>query len=73
VTDELIAAKEINMNDLIQLDPEYKKFLQELKQKVVSARMRTMLTANAEQIRLYWEIGRDIIERQKIVLGVRNY
>jgi len=36
-----------------------------LKEKVVSARTRTMLAANAEQIKLYWEIGKTIVERQK--------
>ena len=47
------------------MDPDYKSFIRELKQKVVSARMRTMLAANAEQIKLYWEIGQEIINQQK--------
>ena len=53
------------MNEIIQLDPEYKNFINELKQKVASARMRAMLSANAEQIRLYWGLGRGIIDHQK--------
>ena len=53
------------MKKLIQMDPDYKSFIRELKQKVVSARMRTMLAANAEQIKLYWEIGQEIINQQK--------
>jgi len=53
------------MQDIIQMDPEYKNLIKTLKEKVVSARMRTMLAANAEQIKLYWEIGKIIVERQK--------
>ena len=53
------------MNEIIQMDPEYKKLIQQLKERVVSARMRAMLAVNAEQIKLYWEIGKGIVERQK--------
>jgi len=53
------------MQDIIQRYPNYKNLIKSLKQKVVSARMRTMLAANAEQIKLYWEIGKAIVERQK--------
>jgi len=53
------------MHDVIQMDPEYKKLIKQLKEKVVSARTRAILAVNSEQIKLYWEIGKMIIERQK--------
>lgn len=51
--------------EIIPFDPEYKTLIKDLKKKVYSARMRAVLAANTEQIRLYWEIGKDIIEQQK--------
>lgn len=38
--------------------------LTSLKQRIQGARQRALLSANAEQIRLYHELGRDILERQ---------
>lgn len=39
-------------------------WLASLKQRIRGARQRAVLAANAEQIRLYHEIGRDILNRQ---------
>lgn len=45
-------------------DVVYKQLIQDLKEKVRSARMRAMLAVNTEQVKLYWEIGRAIIDQQ---------
>ena len=53
------------MSDRPWLVPEgYGEWLATLKQRIRGARARAVLGANAEQICLYHEIGRDILERQ---------
>jgi hypothetical protein len=42
----------------------YAEWLSNLKQRIAGARQRALLAANAEQIRLYHDIGREILERQ---------
>ena len=42
----------------------YATWLTALKQKIAGARQRAVLSANAEQIRLYHDIGREILDRQ---------
>lgn len=42
----------------------YAEWLTSLKQRIRGARQRALLAANDEQIRLYHDIGRDILERQ---------
>jgi predicted nuclease of restriction endonuclease-like (RecB) superfamily len=42
----------------------YAVWLTNIKARVVAARQRAALAANAELIQLYWQIGRDILERQ---------
>lgn len=42
----------------------YARLLAELKSRIVNAQQRATLSVNQEQIRLYWQIGRDILERQ---------
>jgi len=46
------------------LPADYITWLAELKQRIVTARSRAVLATNAEQIRLYHEIGREILVRQ---------
>jgi predicted nuclease of restriction endonuclease-like (RecB) superfamily len=46
------------------LPADYPAWLTSLKQRIQGARQRALLAANHEQIRLYHEIGRDILERQ---------
>ena len=43
---------------------DYAAWLTDIKSRVVAARQRAALAANAELIQLYWQIGRDILERQ---------
>jgi predicted nuclease of restriction endonuclease-like (RecB) superfamily len=52
------------MSKSIVLPADYADWLAGLKQRIRSARQRALLAANDEQIRLYHDIGRDILERQ---------
>ena len=49
---------------LLALPPDYADWLTTLKRRIQGARQRALLAANDEQIRLYHDIGRDILERQ---------
>lgn len=44
---------------------DYFKFLSEIKQKIVSSRINAYRGLNRELIRLYWEIGKTIVDRQQ--------
>jgi len=44
---------------------EYIKFLNEIKSCIVTARIQAIRSVNKELIKLYWDIGRTIVERQK--------
>jgi predicted nuclease of restriction endonuclease-like (RecB) superfamily len=43
----------------------YDDFLSDLKERIRHAQTRAMLAVNSEMVRLYWQIGRDILERQR--------
>lgn len=47
------------------LPADYPKFLDEVKSRIASAQTRATLAVNSELIRLYWEIGREILERER--------
>ncbi len=42
----------------------YARFLEEVKSRIRTARVKAALSVNRELIQLYWDIGRDIVERQ---------
>jgi hypothetical protein len=42
----------------------YRAFLTELKQRIQAAQLRASLSVNRELVLLYWQIGRDILDRQ---------
>lgn len=44
---------------------DYTTWLADLKQRINSAQQRAVLSANRELVLLYWQIGRDILERQQ--------
>lgn len=46
------------------LPADYAQWLADLKRRIVGARQRVVLAANAQQIQLYHELGRDILARQ---------
>ena len=44
---------------------DYASLLADIKQRIRTAQVRAMFSANAELIRLYWDIGRVIAQRQR--------
>ena len=52
------------MNKLFA-NQEYKKWLNKLKSKIKSSQIKAALSINAELIKLYWEIGAMIVDKQK--------
>jgi len=53
------------MNKKIAAIPaDYADWLADIKTRVMAARQRAALAVNAELIGLYWQIGRDILQRQ---------
>lgn len=51
----------------IMTSTDYQRFLEELKVRVVSARISAARAVNRDLVLLYWDIGRKIIEKQKIL------
>lgn len=43
----------------------YEDFLSELKSRISSAQLRAVVAVNKELVLLYWQIGRDILNRQQ--------
>jgi predicted nuclease of restriction endonuclease-like (RecB) superfamily len=54
----------VDSTNLPTLPADYAQWLTSLKQRIQGARQRALLAVNDSQIRLYHEIGRDILERQ---------
>ena len=52
------------MKDII-LDKNYGEFLKEIKNKILSARIRVYQSLNQGHIQLYWDLGNTIVDRQK--------
>src|SRR4051812_37188195 len=44
----------------------YEEFLHDLKQRIQHARLKAVLAVNRELILFYWQLGRDILERQRL-------
>jgi predicted nuclease of restriction endonuclease-like (RecB) superfamily len=53
------------MPDLSITPGEYSNWLADLKHRIQSAQQRATLSVNRELVLLYWQIGRDILERQR--------
>ena len=47
--------------------PEYRRFIEDLKTRVVSARISAARAVNRDLILLYWDIGRGIVEKQQVL------
>lgn len=52
------------MPEIVALPPDYAAWLAELKTRIHSAQQRATRAVNRELVLLYWQIGRDILERQ---------
>ena len=44
---------------------EYRQFIEQLKARVISAGISAARAVNHDLIRLYWDIGRSIVEKQR--------
>ncbi|MCX6144112.1 MAG: DUF1016 N-terminal domain-containing protein [Ignavibacteriales bacterium] len=47
------------------LPPGYAELLEDLKNRIRQAQVRAVVAASRELIRLYWDIGREIVQRQE--------
>ena len=52
------------MNELLD-DNEYKKWLIELKSKIQQSQIKAALAVNSQLIELYWDLGKQIVEKQE--------
>lgn len=59
------------MPDTTLPSPDYTAWLADLKTRVEQARQRALLSVNRELVTLYWQIGRDILQRQQQGWGAR--
>lgn len=57
--------KNINKNETLHLNKDYLNFLSTIKQRLKSSQIKAALAANNELIRFYWELGNELIEKQK--------
>ena len=53
------------MNKTVKTDANYSNWLKELKNKVRMVQIKAAVKANSELLQFYWELGKDIIEKQK--------
>ncbi|MBI4669776.1 MAG: hypothetical protein HY747_11470 [Elusimicrobia bacterium] len=51
----------------VMTSPEYRRFIEDLKARVISARISAVRAANRDLILLYWDIGRGIVEKQQVL------
>lgn len=43
----------------------YSQFIKSIKEKIRSAQLKASVAVNQQLIKLYWELGRDVVERQE--------
>jgi len=55
----------VSSNSTVMTSPEYRRFVEDLKARVISARISAARAVNRDLILLYWDIGRGIVERQQ--------
>jgi predicted nuclease of restriction endonuclease-like (RecB) superfamily len=53
------------MNELALPASSYEEWLQSLKERITGAQARAVLAVNRELVLLYWQIGREILDRQR--------
>jgi hypothetical protein len=52
------------MNDIINIS-EYRDWLRDLKQQIKTGQIKATLSINSQLIMLYWDLGRQIVEKQE--------
>lgn len=59
-------SQKLRTNPELALPPEgYREWLKDIKERIRAAQQKVVLASNSELIVLYWQIGREILERQK--------
>lgn len=59
-------SQKLRTNPELALPPEgYREWLKDIKERIRTAQQKVVLASNSELIVLYWQIGREILERQK--------
>ena len=53
----------MNVNHIVK-DPEFKQWLTDLKSRIRQSQIKAMIKVNDEMLRLYWDLGHDIVVRQ---------
>jgi hypothetical protein len=53
------------MTQNLSVDKQYKKWIVELKDKIRTTQIKAAMTVNKELLNLYWELGREIYEKQE--------
>ena len=53
----------------LPISADYRQFIEELKGRVVSARISAARAITHEAILLYWDIGQGIVEKQQVMAG----
>ena len=51
----------------VMTSPEYRRFIEDLKARVISGRICAARAMNRDMILLYWDIGRGIVEKQQVL------
>ncbi|OGO94871.1 MAG: hypothetical protein A3F10_05545 [Coxiella sp. RIFCSPHIGHO2_12_FULL_42_15] len=51
--------------DSLTLDKNYRNFLVDIKERLCKAQVRAALAVNVELVQFYWQVGADLIEKQK--------
>jgi len=54
------------MKTQLTSDPAYKDWISEIKKRIQSGQIRASLAVNQELISLYWDLGKVIVEKQKV-------
>lgn len=52
------------MSKLIRINTEYQEWFAELKLRIRQRQIKAAVKVNTELIRMYWDLGRDIVEKQ---------
>ncbi len=52
------------MGQLINKDKDYQSWFLELKQRIQNHQIKAFVSVNAELIKTYWSLGKDIVEQQ---------
>ena len=52
-------------DDTLRLNKDYMDFFSSIKERLKTSQIRAALAANQELINFYWELGNDLIEKQK--------